>query len=97
MQNQLMRTSYVPIIHCEKMAVIDMPFCQCAVIQFPVKEVNLAGAIYKRLRSVYGDVCMGTSSVRRWVKHFKDETRTSPISLAVFDRELLQLSATSKK
>jgi hypothetical protein len=21
---------------------------------------------------MYGDVCMGTSSVRRWVKHFKD-------------------------
>jgi hypothetical protein len=43
-----------------------------AVIEFLVKEGNSAGGIYERLRGVYGDVCMGVSSVRRWVKHFKD-------------------------
>jgi transposase len=53
------------------MAVTDM-FCQRAVIEFPVKEGNSAGLIYERLRGVHGDVCMGVSSVRRWVKHFKD-------------------------
>jgi transposase len=37
-----------------------------------VKEGNSAGVIYDRLRAVYGDVCMGITSVRRWVKHFKD-------------------------
>jgi transposase len=37
-----------------------------------VKEGNSAGVIYERLRGVYGDVCMGASSVRRWVKCFKD-------------------------
>jgi transposase len=36
------------------------------------KEGNSAGVIYERLRGVCGDVCMGVSSVRRWVKHFKD-------------------------
>jgi hypothetical protein len=40
---------------------------------------------------------MSASSVRRWMKYFKDGNRTSPISRAVVDRELLQLSATSKK
>jgi transposase len=54
------------------MAVTDMSFRQCAVIEFLVKDGNSAGFIYKRLRDVYGDVCMGASSVRRWVKHFKD-------------------------
>jgi transposase len=40
--------------------------------EFVVKEGNSAGVIYERLRGVYGDVCMGASSVRRWVKRFKD-------------------------
>jgi hypothetical protein len=45
---------------------------QRSVIEFLVKEGNSAGVIYERLRDVYGDVCMGASSVRRWAKHFKD-------------------------
>jgi len=53
-----MRTSYVPVTHCEKMAVTNMSFCQRAVIEFPVKEGNSAGVIYKRLRGVYGEACM---------------------------------------
>jgi transposase len=67
-----MRTSYVPVMHCDKMAVTDM-FRQRAVIEFLVKEGNSVGFICERLRAVYGDVCMGASSVRRWVKHFKNE------------------------
>jgi transposase len=33
---------------------------------------NSVEVIYERLRGLYGDVCMGVSSVRRWVEHFKD-------------------------
>jgi hypothetical protein len=40
---------------------------------------------------------VGVSSVRRWVKHFKDGNTDIAISRAVVDRDLLQLSATSKK
>jgi transposase len=54
------------------MAVTDMSLRQRCVIEFHVKDGNSAGVIYERLRGVYGDVCMGTNSVRRWVKHFKD-------------------------
>jgi transposase len=43
-----------------------------AVIEFLAKEGNSAGVIYEWLRGVYGDACMGASSVRKWVKHFKD-------------------------
>jgi hypothetical protein len=57
-----MRTSYVPVIRCKKMSITDMSFRQPAVIEFRVKEGNLAGVIYERLRGVYGDVCMGDSS-----------------------------------
>jgi hypothetical protein len=60
-----MLTAYVPVEHCEKMAVTDMLFRQPAVIEFLLKEGNSAGVIYERLRGVYEDVCMGASSVRR--------------------------------
>jgi hypothetical protein len=63
-----MPTFYVPVMHCEKMSVIDVSFRQGAVIEFLVKEGNSLGVIYKWLRAMYGDAC----SVRRWVKHFKD-------------------------
>jgi hypothetical protein len=50
------------------MAATDM-FHQRAVIEFLVKEENSSGVIYERLRGVYGDACMGASSVRMWVKY----------------------------
>jgi len=54
------------------MANNDMSFRQRAVIKFLVKEKIPAAEIHQRLQRAYGSVCMGTSSVRRWVKHFKD-------------------------
>jgi len=53
------RTSDIPLMHCEKMAVSDVSLRQRAVIEFLVKEGNSAGVIYERLRGVYGDACMG--------------------------------------
>ena len=55
-----------------KIADDDVSFCQCAVIEFLVKEEVPAADIYSRLQRVYGDVCMGASSVRQWGKHSKD-------------------------
>jgi len=54
------------------MADNDMSFRQRAVIEFLVKDENPAAEIHQRLQREYGSVCMGASSVRRWVKHFKD-------------------------
>jgi truncated hemoglobin YjbI len=54
------------------MADNDMSFRQHAVIEFLVKEEIPAAEIHQRLQRAYGSVCMGASSVRRWVKHFKD-------------------------
>jgi len=50
----------------------DMPFHQRAVIEFLVKEEIPAAEIHQRLQRAYGSVCMGASSVRRSVEHFKD-------------------------
>ena len=54
------------------MADNDVSFRQHAVIEFLVKEEIPTADIHHRLQCVYGDVCMGASSIRRWVKHFKD-------------------------
>ncbi|KAJ4434960.1 hypothetical protein ANN_23532 [Periplaneta americana] len=50
----------------------DGSFRQRAIIKFPVKVDKSAAEIHLRLQCAYGDVCMGASSVRRWVKHFED-------------------------
>ncbi|PNF15765.1 hypothetical protein B7P43_G11022 [Cryptotermes secundus] len=54
------------------MANNDMSFCQRAVMEFLVKEEIPAAEIHQRLQCAYGSVCMGVSSVQRWVKRFKD-------------------------
>ena len=54
------------------MADNDMSFRQGAVIEFLVKEETPAAEIHQKLQRAYGSVCMGASSVGRWVKHFKD-------------------------
>ena len=46
------------------------------------KRKSPAAEIHQRLQRAYGSVCMGASSVRRWVKHFKD-VKTEEIQKAV--------------
>jgi transposase len=38
-------------------------------MEFRIEDAEWEG---KRLQCAYGSVCMGASSVGRWVKHFKD-------------------------
>jgi hypothetical protein len=52
------------------MADNDVSFRRRAVIEFLVKEEIPAADIHHKLQRGYGDVCLGASSVRRWVKHF---------------------------
>ena len=68
-----------------------MSFRQRAVIEFIVKEEIPAAEIHQRLQRAYGSVCMGASSVRRWVKHFKDG-KTEAIQKAV--RQCLRMAGT---
>ena len=68
-----------------------MSFRQRAVIEFFVKEEIPAAEIHQRLQRDYGSVCMGASSVRRWVKHFKDG-ETEAIQKAV--RQCLRMAGT---
>jgi len=63
---------HVTSITPNKMADNDMSFRQRAVIEFLVKEEIPAAEIHQRLQRADGSVCMGASSVRRWVKHSED-------------------------
>ena len=62
---------HVTSITPNKMADNGMLFRQRAVIEFLVKEEIPAAEIHQRLQRAYGSVCMGVSSVRRWVKNLK--------------------------
>ena len=73
------------------MAGNDMSFRQRAVIEFLAKEEIPAAEIHQRLQPAYGSVCMGASSVRRWVKHFKEGKRGA-IQKAV--RQCLRMART---
>ena len=63
---------HVTSITPNKMADNNMLFRQRAVIEFLVKEEIPAAEIHQTIQRAYGSMCMGASSVRRWVKHFKD-------------------------
>ena len=75
---------HVTSITPNKMADNDMSFRQRAVIEFLTKEGIPAAEIHQIRQLAYGSVCMGTSSVRRWVKHFRDgETEAIESSASV--------------
>jgi hypothetical protein len=54
------------------MAENGMLVCHHSAIEFLVKDEIRAAEIHQRLKRAYGSMCMGASSVRRWVNHFKD-------------------------
>jgi len=50
----------------------DVRFKQRAVIEFLTAEKVLPIEIHRRMQAVYGDQCADVSTVRRWVRRFKD-------------------------
>ena len=47
-------------------------FVSVPSLNFLLRGRFFAADIHHRLQRVYEDVCVGASSVRQWVKHFKD-------------------------
>jgi hypothetical protein len=47
-------------------------FKQCAVIKFPIVEKVPPIEIYRQMQAIYGDQCVDVSTVRCWVRRFKD-------------------------
>ena len=50
----------------------DVRFKQRAVIEFLTMEKVLPIEIHRRMQAVYGDQCVDVSTVRCWVRRFKD-------------------------
>ena len=50
----------------------DVRFKQRAVIEFLTEERVPPTEIHRRMQAFYGDHCGGVSTVRRWVRWFKD-------------------------
>jgi len=49
----------------------DVRFKQRAVIEFSTTEKVPPIEIHMRMQAVYGDQCVGVSTVRCWVRRFK--------------------------
>jgi len=50
----------------------DVRFKQLAVIEFLTAKKVPPIEIHRRMQAVYGDQCVDVSTVRRWVRRFKD-------------------------
>jgi len=50
----------------------EVRFKQRAVIEFLIAEKVPSIVIHRRMQAVYGDHCVDVSTVRRWVRRFKD-------------------------
>jgi len=51
----------------------DFRFKQRAVIEFLTAEKVPTIEFHRRMQAVYGDQCVDVSTVRHWVRRFKDE------------------------
>jgi len=59
-------------MHIEMEEFSDVRFKQRALIEFLTAENVLPIEIRRRMQAVYGDQCVDVSTVRRWVRRFKD-------------------------
>ena len=50
----------------------DVPFKQRAVIVFLTAEKVPPIEIHRRMQAIHGDQCVDVSTVRRWVRRFRD-------------------------
>jgi transposase len=50
----------------------DVRFKQCALIEFLTAEKVPPTEIHRRMQAIYGDQCVDVSTIRRWVRRFKD-------------------------
>ena len=59
-------------MHIEVEEFSDVRFKQSPVIEFLTAEKVPPIEIHRRMQAVYDDRCVDVSTVRRWVRRFKD-------------------------
>jgi len=50
----------------------DVRLKQCAVIEFSTVRKVPPIETHRQMQAIYGDQCVDVSTVRRWVRRFKD-------------------------
>ena len=66
-------------MHIEMEEFSDVRFKERAVIEFLTAEEVPAIEIHRRMQAVYSHQCVDVSTVRRWVRRFKDGERGKQI------------------
>ena len=66
------RHAYSPHPHIEMEKFSDLRFKRRAVIEFLTVEKVPPIEVHRRMQAIYGDQCVDVSTVRRWVRRFKD-------------------------
>jgi len=59
-------------VHIEIEEFSDVQFKQRAVIEFLTAEKIPPNEIHRRMQAIYGEQSVDVSTVRRWVRQFKD-------------------------
>jgi len=59
-------------MHIEMEEFLDVRYKQRSVIEFLTAEKIPPIEIHRRIEAIYGDQCVDVSTVRRWVRWFKD-------------------------
>jgi len=59
-------------VHIKMEEFSDVRFKRRAVIEFLTAEKVAPIEIHRRMQAAYGDRCVDVSTVRRWVRRFKD-------------------------
>ena len=59
-------------VHIEMEEFSEVRFKQRTVIEFLSAEKVPPIEIHRRMQAIYGDHCVDVSTVRRWVRRFKD-------------------------
>jgi hypothetical protein len=68
-------------MHIEMEKFSDVRFKQRAFIEFLTAEKVPTIEIHRRMQAVYGDHCVNVSTVRCWLRQFKDgELRQADLS-----------------
>ena len=60
------------LVNIEMVEFSDVRFKQRAFIEFLTAGKVLPTEIHGRMQAVYGDQCVDASTVRRWIRRFKD-------------------------
>ena len=80
-------------MHIEMEEFSDVRFKQRVVIKLLIAEKFPPVEIHRRMQAVYGDQCVEVSTVRRWIRRFKDGELGFKTKTPIFKGRISKTSA----